>query len=174
MQVVKRSLEMGNKEKIIVVDDNPSNLITCKNILSETYEVFTVASAGKLFSLLKEVNPGLILLDIEMPVTDGFRTIQLLKSRKETRDIPVVFLTAIYDIPTEIEGLRLGAVDYVTKPFNPDLLLKRVEIHLLVANQQRALAIQNELMEKQQQELNHINAELKETLQQMKSRWESM
>jgi DNA-binding response OmpR family regulator len=163
---------MGNKEKIIVVDDNPSNLITCKNILSEKYEVFTVASAGKLFSLLKEINPALILLDIEMPVTDGFRTIQLLKSRKETSGIPVIFLTAIYNIPSEIEGLELGAADYITKPFNPELLLKRVEIHLLVANQQRALIIQNELLEKQQQELNHANAELKKALQQMKSPWE--
>jgi response regulator RpfG family c-di-GMP phosphodiesterase len=95
-----------------------------------------------------------------------------LKSQEETKDIPIIFLTSIYDIPTEIEGLKLGAVDYVTKPFNPELLLKRVEIHLLVANQQRALTIQNELLEKQQ--LNHTNAELKKALQQMRLRREGM
>jgi DNA-binding response OmpR family regulator len=134
-------MEAENR-KIVVVDDNPSNLRAGKNVLSEEYEVFTAPSAAKLFDLLADIKPALILLDIEMPEMDGYEAMRILKSREDTRDIPVIFLTGKTDSENEIEGLSLGAADYITKPFVPPLLLKRVETHLLAEEQKKLLEIQ--------------------------------
>jgi DNA-binding response OmpR family regulator len=163
---------MATGETVIVVDDNPSNLIAAKNVLSEKYTVFTAPSAGKLFNILKEINPALILLDIDMPITDGYRTLELLKKNKNTTNIPVIFLTGKYDVPSELEGLKLGAVDYITKPFVPELLLKRVESHIFTANENRALLVQNEQLEKQRHELNKAYGLLKKELREKDAPWE--
>ncbi|MDR1970821.1 MAG: response regulator [Treponema sp.] len=80
------------KSRIILVDDNPSNLRTGKNVLSEKFAVFTAPSAAKLFELLSDVKPAMILLDIEMPEMSGYEAITMLKAKDETRDIPVMFL----------------------------------------------------------------------------------
>jgi class 3 adenylate cyclase/ActR/RegA family two-component response regulator len=128
-----------NYKKIILVDDNPSNLRAGKNVLSEKYEVYTAPSAAMLFNLLKDIQPAMILLDIEMPQMSGYEAIKILKEKDETRDIPVIFLTGKTDTEDELEGLNLGAVDYITKPFQPALLLKRIEVHLLVEEQKKTL-----------------------------------
>jgi class 3 adenylate cyclase/CheY-like chemotaxis protein len=130
-------------EKIILVDDNPSNLRAGKNVLSEKYEVWTAPSAAKMFEILSDVKPAMILLDIEMPEMNGYEAIEILKAREETKDIPVIFLTGKTDTENELQGLERGAVDYITKPFQPALLLKRIEVHLLVEEQQRKLEIYN-------------------------------
>jgi class 3 adenylate cyclase/CheY-like chemotaxis protein len=124
---------------IILVDDNPANLRAGKNVLADKFEVFTVPSARKMFELLETITPSLILLDIEMPEMSGYEAIKILKKQPPTRDIPVIFLTGKTDADDELEGLSLGAIDYITKPFIPLLLLKRVEIHLLVETQRLAL-----------------------------------
>jgi putative two-component system response regulator len=129
-------------KKIILVDDNPSNLRAGKNVLSEKYEVYTAPSAAKLFELLADVQPSLILLDIGMPEMNGYEAIKILKSGEKTRNIPVIFLTGKTDTDNELEGLSLGAIDYITKPFMPPLLLKRIEVHLLVEAQKKTLEIQ--------------------------------
>jgi class 3 adenylate cyclase len=138
---------MENYSKIILVDDNPSNLRAGKNVLSEKYEVFTVPSAAKMFEILKDIKPAMILLDIEMPEMSGYEAIRDLKAREETRDIPVIFLTGKTDTENELEGLDLGAVDYITKPFQPALLLKRIEVHLLVEAQKKVLEDQQRKLE---------------------------
>jgi putative two-component system response regulator len=135
------------------VDDNPSNLRAGKNVLSEKYEVYTAPSAAKLFDLLADVTPALILLDIDMPEMNGYEAIKILKSKDETKHIPVIFLTAKTDTENELEGLDLGAIDYITKPFQPPLLLKRMEVHLLVEAQKKTL-------EAQQKELKNFNDNL--------------
>jgi putative two-component system response regulator len=132
------------KSRIILVDDNPSNLRTGKNVLSEKFAVYTAPSAAKLFELLREIRPAMILLDIEMPEMSGYEALTLLKGKDETRDIPVIFLTGKTDTENELEGLELGAVDYIVKPFQPALLLKRIEVHLLVEEQKKALKAQRE------------------------------
>jgi class 3 adenylate cyclase len=142
-------------DKIILVDDNPSNLRAGKNVLSQNYEVFTAPSAAKLFEILADVRPAMILLDIEMPGMNGYEAIKILKDREETRDIPVVFLTGKADEEDELEGLDLGAVDYITKPFQPALLLKRIEVHLLVQ-------AQKEKLKTQQRQLELFNTSLKD------------
>jgi len=83
--------------------------------------------------------PDLILLDVEMPVMNGYQTLELIKTKEDTRDIPVIFLTAQSDVEDELKGFSLGAVDYITKPFSPPLLLKRIENQLLVISQRQEL-----------------------------------
>ena len=115
------------KELIILVDDNPSNLRIGKNVLSENYTVATAPSAMKLFSVLENNIPALILLDIDMPEMDGYEALKILKTKPETKDIPVIFLTGMTDTKDEEKGLSLGAVAYVTKPFDPPSLIACIE-----------------------------------------------
>ncbi len=115
---------MGNEKKIIIlVDDNPANLRIGKNVLTEKYAVATSPSAEKMFSLLESNKPAMILLDVDMPEVNGYEAIRILKSKPETKDIPVIFLTARAESDDELAGLSLGAIDYITKPFQPALLL---------------------------------------------------
>jgi len=143
----------NEKALIITVDDNPANLRIIKNILSETYSVATAPSANKLFNLLKNNTPSIILLDIEMPDMDGYEVIKILKSKPETRNIPVIFLTAHTEVDDELKGFSLGAIDYITKPIQPPLLLKRIEVHLLLEEQKR-------ILEQQTAELKYFNENL--------------
>ena len=133
---------MEYKRKIvIIVDDSLTNLNLARNALSMKYDVFTISSGKKLFQILEKVTPDIILLDIEMPEMDGFEVIELLKKNEQTANIPVVFLTAAIDPQSELRGLSLGAVDYITRPFSQQLLLKRVEIHLLAELQKKKLKV---------------------------------
>jgi len=116
-----------DKKLIILVDDNPANLRIGKNVLSEKYTVATAPSAVKLFGLLENNHPVLILLDIDMPGMDGYETIKVLKLNQETKDIPVIFLTGMTDSREEEKGRSLGAVEYVTKPFDPQALIACLE-----------------------------------------------
>ena len=129
----------NNRETIILVDDNVTNLTVGMNSLDDIYDVFTAPSGPKLFSILEKVLPDLILLDIAMPEMDGYEVIQILKSAGKTANIPVIFLTSKIDPANEVKGLDLGAVDYITKPFSPQLLLKRVGLHLLIERQRKEL-----------------------------------
>jgi putative two-component system response regulator len=131
-----------DKKLIIIVDDNLANLKIGNTILEEKYIVATASSAAKMFTLLQNNIPALILLDIDMPEMNGYEAIKILKSKPETKDIPVVFLTARNESGDELEGLLLGAIDYITKPFQPPLLLKRIEGHILLQEQRKTLEIQ--------------------------------
>jgi response regulator RpfG family c-di-GMP phosphodiesterase len=115
-----------------------------KNTLEEKYDVFTAPSARKMFDFLRKSKPALILLDIEMPEMDGYEAIKILKENPETRDIPVIFLTAKTELEEELKGFDLGATDYIIKPIVPPLLLKRIEVHLLAENQKNVLRQQQE------------------------------
>ena len=132
----------AEKELVILVDDNLANLRTGINVLSEKYTVATAPSAEKLFNLLEKEKPALILLDIDMPVMNGYEAIRKLKSKNDTKNIPVIFLTGKTGHDDELEGLTLGAIDYIGKPFQPPLLLKRIETHILMESQRKTLEIQ--------------------------------
>jgi putative two-component system response regulator len=129
----------GSRTKIILVDDNMASLSIGKNILNASYEVYPVPSAVKLFEVLENITPGLILLDIKMPDMDGYEIITRIKSNEKLADIPVIFLTSKSDEESELRGLSLGAIDYISKPFSAPLLLKRIENHLTMASQKGAL-----------------------------------
>ncbi|MCL2270332.1 MAG: response regulator [Treponema sp.] len=143
------------KQKIMLVDDNKTNLIMGKSILNEHYDVFALSSADKLFEFLKHVIPDLILLDIDMPGMNGYEAITLLKADKQYSDIPVIFVTAKSSESNEYEGLGLGAIDYVTKPFAPAILLKRIENHLLIEKQKARLQEFNSNLIKMVKEKTH-------------------
>jgi CheY-like chemotaxis protein len=127
-------MKVGTMEKelpvVMVVDDNVASLQSALNVLSDICEVFTVPSADKMFDLLKRNKPKLILLDLNMPDVDGFEALRRLKDDPATRDIPVIMLTGVQAQESQLEGLVMGAADYITKPFAPQLLRKRVELYV--------------------------------------------
>ena len=117
-------------KKIVMVDDSITNLAIARNFLAGKYDIFTMPSGKKLFQLLEKMTPDLILLDIEMPEMDGYEVLEILKSSESTAGIPVIFLTATTDLQSEVKAMNRGAIDYITKPFSQQLLLKRLEVHL--------------------------------------------
>lgn len=119
------------KPTILIVDDMPDNLSLMMELLKGDY-VVKLANGGERALKLAGMKPApdLILLDIMMPEMDGYEVCRRLKTQPETKDIPVVFLTAKSEIEDERKGLELGAVDYITKPISPPIVLARVKIHL--------------------------------------------
>jgi putative two-component system response regulator len=139
---------MESENKIIfLVDDNATNLMAGREMLKEQYNVYPIPSAKIMFDMLENVMPDMILLDIEMPEINGYEAIKRLKANAELRDIPVIFLTARADRDSELEGLSLGAIDYVFKPFSAQLLLKRIENHLLSESRKTELKKINDNLE---------------------------
>ena len=135
------------RKKILLVDDNPAQLTACKKSLKDLYEVFPAPSAEKMFDILKHVIPDLILLDVEMPVMNGYEAMRMLKKFNEYKDIPVIFLSAMDDAQSEIEGLELGAVDYIHKPFVSALLVRRLETHMSIVDGRKELLSLNKSIE---------------------------
>lgn len=134
-------------QTILVVDDNPTNL----DVLSETLTSvgFRVAFAVDGESAIKQVRyrpPELILLDVMMPGIDGFETCQRLKADPFTKDVPVIFTTALTDAENKVKGLSLGAVDYITKPFQQEEVIARVKLHLQLCSLTRTLEEQNRML----------------------------
>jgi putative two-component system response regulator len=129
----------GSRKIILLVDDNATNLTAGKHILKDQYKVYPTPSAEIMFDLIENIIPDMILLDIEMPEMNGYEAIKILKNNSKWADIPVMFLTSKKDEGSELEGLSLGAIDYVAKPFSAPLLLKRIENHLLTASQKKQL-----------------------------------
>jgi putative two-component system response regulator len=111
---------------IFVVDDNEVNLTMAKQILERHYRTLTMMSAAKMFGLLEKINPDLILLDLEMPITDGLAAYDILRANSQTKFTPVIFLTAYQNDALEEMCRNKGAADFITKPFTADDLLKRV------------------------------------------------
>jgi putative two-component system response regulator len=135
------------RHKIVLVDDNLTNLAVGRNMLKAFYEVYPAPSAEKLFECLERFIPDLILLDVEMPQIDGYEAIRRLKRTVAFAEIPVIFLTAKNDVGSELEGLGLGAVDYVSKPFSAPLLLRRIETHLQLAAGKKELKTHNDSLQ---------------------------
>ena len=123
------------KGRILIIDDSPTKREMIRRTIMSTYEVKTASSGAEGLAMLEKEVPDLILLDVEMPDMDGYQTIQEIKIRPETSSIPVIFLTARTDAAAELFGLSLGAQDYITVPFSPPLLLKRIELHLSLVGQ---------------------------------------
>ncbi len=122
---------MDRSHSILVVDDIPINLSVIAEILAPHYSVKVAKNGARALEIVNaSTPPDLILLDVEMPGIDGFEICRELKSRIETREIPVIFLTAKFSADDEAQGFFAGAADYICKPVNPPLLLARVAAHL--------------------------------------------
>jgi putative two-component system response regulator len=140
------------RKKIILVDDVLTNLRIGKTILGEDYDVFTVCSGAKLLSLLGQITPDLILLDIDMPEMDGYEVLKRLKEDERTRGIPVIFLSANCGPGYEAKGLDLGAADYMVKPYSAQLLRKRVEAQLCLESRQKIILEYEEKLRRMEEE----------------------
>ena len=138
------------KPTILVVDDTPDNLILMSGLLRDRYRV-KVANHGEraLKIAASEDPPHLILLDIMMPDIDGYEVCRRLKQDAATRDIPVIFLTAKSDVQDETYGLEIGAVDYITKPISPPIVLARVKTHLALKAGADFLRDKNDYLEQE-------------------------
>lgn len=130
---------MEIRKRIILVDDEITDLLIGKEVLGDEYDVLTVPSGEKLFQALDYFSPDLILLDADMPDMNGFEILRQLKSGPKTTDIPVIFLSARDDPDSHEQGLLLGAADFVVKPYIPVQLICLVRRHLLLATQQREI-----------------------------------
>jgi sigma-B regulation protein RsbU (phosphoserine phosphatase) len=141
----------GNKnenEALLLVDDNPTNLQVLYQTLETTGCKLLVAKNGEAaLAIAQKAAPDLILLDIMMPGIDGFEVCRRLKNNPDTANIPVIFLSALTDTKDKVQGLQLGAVDYVSKPFQPDEVIARVNTHLTIHRLKREVEQKKDALE---------------------------
>ena len=136
------------RQTILIVDDTPDNITLLSALLKDRYKI-KVATQGEraLKIAATDPPPDLILLDIMMPGMDGYEVCRRLKAEPRTAEIPVIFLTARVQVEDEEKGLKLGAVDYITKPISPPIVLARVETHLTLKNARQFLKDRNAFLE---------------------------
>ena len=130
---------MEAKNTILVVDDEKANLLYLNHILGPDYTIYIARDAEEALGRANEYLPDLILLDIIMPGMSGYEAIAILKESEATRDIPVIFITGLNSNEDEMKGLGLGAADYISKPFNPEIVLLRVRNQIKIINQTRLI-----------------------------------
>lgn len=154
-----------NRETILIIDDSPTNIEVLSSTLTNAgYKVLTEVNGLSGIDKVKRNPPDLILLDIMMPQLDGFETCRLLQADPSTKDIPIIFITSLSDVEEKIKGLYLGAVDYITKPFQPEEVLARVKLHLKMRRLNIELDEQKQQLEKKVQER---TIELSQALEQL-------
>ncbi|MEY4518240.1 MAG: hypothetical protein RLZZ499_839 [Cyanobacteriota bacterium] len=162
-----------NSHSILIVDDNSNNL----EVLSETLmrAGFQIAVAIDGESALEQIQyhqPELILLDVMMPGIDGYQTCERIKSNPNTFDIPIIFMTALSDTEHKVRGFALGAVDYITKPFQREEVLARVRVQLQLRNLTRTLEGQNRMLKKEILQRERMEASLLQLNQELEIRVE--
>jgi class 3 adenylate cyclase len=136
----------------LIVDDIPTNLRILYDYLAQfDFEIFSAKSGEKVLKMITQIKPDIILLDVMMPGIDGFETCRRLKENEETREIPVIFMTALSDTKSKVKGFEVGGVDYITKLLQQEEVLARVNTHLTIRDQQKKL-------EAQKEELRQLNA----------------
>ena len=156
------------ENKILLVDDDTKNLQVAMNILKD-YNVIYAQSGEKALELLDKNKFDLILLDVVMPIMDGYYVCSKIKENKDLSYIPIIFLTVKDDEKDIVKGFELGAVDYIIKPFYSEVLLKRVEVHLNLASVTRDLEEVNQnLNEKVKEQLDEIEEKDQMIIQESK------
>jgi putative two-component system response regulator len=144
-------LETSNENKpvILIVDDTPDNVAQLSSLLRRTYRTKVATDGERAVLIASQDQPDLILLDIVMPGMDGYEVCRRLKEEPRTVDIPVIFLTAKSEIEDEKKGLDLGAVDYITKPISPPIVISRVRTHIQLKKVRDFLKDKSEFLEKE-------------------------
>ncbi|MDR2199554.1 MAG: response regulator [Deltaproteobacteria bacterium] len=138
-ELAKPGQDQGSAPHILVVDDNLANLKFVRSQLSGVYKISLAKSGEQCLAMGAKSVPDLILLDIEMPDMDGFETMERLKGHDLLNRVPVIYLTANRDPETEVRALESGAVDFVTKPFEKDILRHRISLHVSFNHYQQQL-----------------------------------
>ncbi|HBS88031.1 MAG: hypothetical protein A2W91_10055 [Bacteroidetes bacterium GWF2_38_335] len=153
------------KKLILIVDDMPQNLQVLANILyGKGYGISIASSGNQALQSVKTLLPDLILLDIQMPGMDGYEVCKTLKSNPDTQEIPIIFLTAITDTENILYGFELGAVDFITKPFNVAELTARVATHVELKMSKERIKKQKEKVEALNKKLNVAYGEIKNSI----------
>lgn len=130
--------------RVLIVDDTPASLSLLASVLEpQNYEILTASNGRDALQLAARAKPDLVLLDVMMPGHDGFYVCRELKAEPETRDIPVIFITSRRETEFVLNGFRLGAVDYIEKPFQAEEVLTRVATHLKLSRLTRELRQRN-------------------------------
>jgi signal transduction histidine kinase len=152
-------------QTVLIVDDNPTNIKVLFDFLKECdYKVLVAKSGESAIEKAQQASPDIILLDVMMPGIDGFETCRRLKASDVTESIPIIFMTALSDPLDKVKGLRLGAVDYITKPFQHEEVLARLQLHLKLSSMTKKLAEQNEILE---QRVAERTAKLSQSLKEL-------
>jgi diguanylate cyclase (GGDEF)-like protein len=146
MNEAKGPMPIDTKEQsVVIVDDMPDNLRLLAGILKdEGYKVRPAPSGVRAVATIRKEPPELILLDIMMPGMDGYEVCRQLKADERTKDIPIIFLSALNEVFDKVKAFKAGGVDFITKPFQVEEVLARVKTHLTIRAQQKELAQQNE------------------------------
>jgi CheY-like chemotaxis protein/class 3 adenylate cyclase len=157
----------ARKAKVLIVDDTPENIQVLMGTLKDQYAIVAAVSGEKALKMaVAEPLPDLILLDIMMPGMDGFEVCQRLKTDTATRDIPVIFLSALDDTANKVKGFALGAVDYISKPFQPEEVRVRVNTHLTMNLLKKNLADKNKELQAYSE---HLEERVKERTSELAS-----
>lgn len=147
------------KPKLLIVDDQPHNLGILFDFLTQSgFKIFVALDGESALQRTEVTKPDLIILDVMMPGIDGFETCKRLKQNPSTQDIPIIFMTALSDTVDKVQGFKLGAVDYITKPIHQEEVLSRIQTHIKLYH------LQNQLQTKTE-ELAHLNQNLEEIVQ---------
>ncbi len=177
---------MKRKEYILIVDDSITNLNFLRVILEdEGYVIWEATNGKEALKLLGTQKPDLILLDIMMPVMNGFEVCKRVKKEERLKEIPIIIISAVTESSDKVEALKLGAVDYVTKPFQKDELLTRIHTHLSLREKERKLAEAykklkryksnlEDLVKRRTDELQVSNIELKKANEELKNQKEKL
>jgi two-component system sensor histidine kinase/response regulator len=132
---------MSDPQTILIVDDTPANLTVLSTMLTQHgYRVRPAINGQLAIASVSREQPDLILLDIKMPEMDGYEVCARLKADEHTRDIPILFISALDDIEDKVKAFQVGGVDYITKPFHVEEVLARVRAHITLQNQRRHIA----------------------------------
>ncbi|MGA9378885.1 MAG: response regulator, partial [Phormidium sp.] len=158
---MSHDLKKNYKANILVVDDTPANLRLLVGMLTEKgYKVRPVMDGELALTGAKAIPPDLILLDINMPKMNGYEVCKKLKENELTREIPVIFISALDDLVDKVQAFQIGGVDYVTKPFQVEEVLMRVETHLAIRSLQKSLTTKNQDLEVIVQQLQNTQEQL--------------
>ncbi len=165
--------ENSNSHSILIVDDNHNNL----EVLSETltragFQVAVAIDGETAIEQVQYYKPELILLDVMMPGIDGYQTCQRIKANPDTFDVPIIFMTALSDTEHKVRGFAIGAVDYITKPFQREEVLARVRVQLQLRNLARTLEGQNRMLRKEIMQRERVEGSLLKLNQELENRVE--
>jgi DNA-binding response OmpR family regulator len=149
------------RKNILIVDDTPENLTVLRQILTEDgYRVRPALSGEIALKTIQADIPDLILLDIVMPGMDGFEVCSKLKVQEKTRDVPIIFISALSEIEDKMRAFSQGGVDYISKPFNTEEVLARVKTHLTLYSLVNSLEQKNIILQKALDEVKQLRGML--------------
>jgi diguanylate cyclase (GGDEF)-like protein len=163
------TIDISDRETILIVDDNLTNSEVLFDFVSEAgFNVIVARDGESAIQKAESESPDIILLDVIMPGIDGFETCRRLKANPATQDIPVIFLTALSQTAVIIKGFELGAVDYIIKPTQQEIVLARVNTHLTIQKLRQNLQAQNQQLQQEIQQRQEAEAKLQKANAQLK------